>query len=75
MKGYVGLLCDRCEIGFYGDPTKGIPCKACECNPDGSLSMSCNINGVCQCFPNVLGAKCDQCAMDYVVENKTCKSI
>ena len=34
---------------------------ACACNTDGSLGVSCDENGRCNCRPGVLGEKCDQC--------------
>ncbi|KAG5838540.1 hypothetical protein ANANG_G00224730 [Anguilla anguilla] len=35
----------------------------CLCDPQGSLSAECNrVGGQCQCKPNVIGRRCDQCA-------------
>ncbi|KAF4079579.1 hypothetical protein AMELA_G00179560 [Ameiurus melas] len=35
----------------------------CKCDPLGSLSMICDVNGgQCRCRPNVVGRKCDSCA-------------
>ncbi|TSM04853.1 Laminin subunit beta-2 [Bagarius yarrelli] len=35
----------------------------CHCDPQGSLSVECKkIGGQCQCKPNVIGRRCDQCA-------------
>ncbi|CAB4034378.1 laminin subunit gamma-1-like, partial [Paramuricea clavata] len=34
---------------------------ACGCHADGSLGVSCDENGCCECRPGVLGVKCDQC--------------
>ncbi|XP_074646812.1 laminin subunit beta-1-like [Tubulanus polymorphus] len=35
----------------------------CDCDPMGSTSNECNtLGGQCQCKPNVIGRRCDQCA-------------
>ena len=34
---------------------------ACNCNPEGSLNVSCNEYGECNCKFGVLGIKCDSC--------------
>ncbi|KAJ8257557.1 hypothetical protein GJAV_G00186910 [Gymnothorax javanicus] len=35
----------------------------CLCDPQGSISAECNrVGGQCQCKPNVIGRRCDQCA-------------
>lgn len=37
--------------------------RACECDPQGSLSTVCDPNGgKCQCRSNVVGRNCDKCA-------------
>ena len=38
----------------------------CECNMDGSVDNSCDINtGKCTCKPNVSGDKCDESTEGY----------
>lgn len=40
----------------------GIPC---DCDPTGATSKMCNESGgTCNCKPNVIGRRCDQCALD-----------
>ena len=35
----------------------------CECDPIGSISSICDeFGGQCECRPNVIGRRCDQCA-------------
>ena len=39
---------------------------ACRCDPDGSVSSQCDgSTGRCDCLPNVVGARCDQCLSGY----------
>lgn len=40
-----------------------VPCTACQCDPQGSLSTLCESSGgQCRCRANVVGRNCDQCA-------------
>ncbi|XP_048212729.1 usherin [Perognathus longimembris pacificus] len=60
-----GLQCDTCREHFYGLDITG--CKACDCDPAGSLSGTvCDgETGQCRCKPNVGGRQCDRCSAGY----------
>ena len=72
--GHAGLRCERCEDGFFGDPTgaaTGNPtrCSDCQCNGNINTSLpdSCNTtSGECLlCIGNTGGTQCEQCADGY----------
>lgn len=81
QRGYSGLRCNRCSIGFYGDPMKiGSSCKECQCN--GNLNMkisnSCHPEtGKClNCTNNASGDHCELCKPWFyggAVYKKDCK--
>lgn len=70
-----GQHCQECMPFFYRDPQEDVSspymCRACDCNPNGSLdegicdSVNDPENGIeagaCHCKPNVKGRACDQC--------------
>eukprot|EP00069_Balaena_mysticetus_P017286 bmy_10504T0 len=62
-----GFYCDRCKDGFFGNPLAPNPadkCKACDCNPYGTVKQqsSCNpVTGQCECLPHVTGRDCGAC--------------
>lgn len=60
-KGARGLQCDTCGEHFYRSDAAG--CKACDCDPAGSLPGSvCDpATGSCRCRPHVGGQQCDKC--------------
>uniref|UniRef100_UPI00358F3273 laminin-like protein epi-1 n=1 Tax=Myxine glutinosa TaxID=7769 RepID=UPI00358F3273 len=67
-----GELCERCLLGFYGDPTVG--CRPCPC-PGTSDSgryhgISCSEDPstrkiTCNCHIGYAGAQCNVCAPGY----------
>ncbi|XP_012368221.2 laminin subunit gamma-1, partial [Octodon degus] len=62
-----GFYCDRCKDGFFGNPLAPNPpdkCRACACNPYGTVNQqrSCNpVTGQCECLPHVSGRDCGTC--------------
>ncbi|XP_071118715.1 laminin subunit alpha-2-like [Haliotis cracherodii] len=76
-EGYTGTRCERCSPGYYGNPLKlGSECKPCNCNKEGSVTASCDVNtGRCDCLPGIEGLKCDECDVHgFAVQNGTCVS-
>ena len=39
--------------------------SACDCNTEGSNGSSCNAGGICSCKAQIVGSKCDSCAVGY----------
>ncbi|RUS87348.1 hypothetical protein EGW08_004890, partial [Elysia chlorotica] len=68
-RGYDGRRCERCAVGYEGNPS--IPYQICRptnvqdiCDERGSLSSRTDpITGQCECKQNTEGARCDQCQL------------
>ncbi|KAF7233282.1 hypothetical protein EG68_04815 [Paragonimus skrjabini miyazakii] len=64
-----GARCERCSENYYGDPTKGVPCKPCDCsnNVDPREFGNCDgITGEClKCIFGTTGKRCEQCLPGY----------
>ncbi|XP_040264097.1 netrin-4-like [Bufo bufo] len=71
-----GHRCQRCQAGYYRDPTEPISsplvCKECSCNAVGSVNGTLNRSwkchpktGFCYCKPGVAGPYCDHCLRGY----------
>ncbi|KAJ8913194.1 hypothetical protein NQ315_009031 [Exocentrus adspersus] len=75
----MGPNCDQCKPFYYKDPQRDIQdpevCRACDCDPHGSLdggicdSVTDTVNalvaGSCHCKSNVEGRRCDICKNGY----------
>ena len=66
----VGCLCSALyQPNHYISPVKDAygrqPCLDCDCDPQGSTSLQCSVDGKCQCKPGVTGDKCDMCEANY----------
>ncbi|GAA56722.1 laminin gamma 1, partial [Clonorchis sinensis] len=64
-----GVRCERCAENYYGDPSKGIPCKPCDCsgNVDPREFGNCDgITGEClKCIFGTTGKHCEKCLPGY----------
>ncbi|XP_068699347.1 basement membrane-specific heparan sulfate proteoglycan core protein-like isoform X3 [Montipora foliosa] len=71
-----GLKCEKCMVGFYGDPTKGTPedCQECPCpltNSSNQFSRICKLDSddkpTCTaCQTGYTGRNCERCAKGYI---------
>ncbi|KAK7791103.1 hypothetical protein R5R35_012915 [Gryllus longicercus] len=60
--GYSGRRCERCDVGYEGNPIASQPCRpAAECDPAGSLQPRPDSSGRCRCKEYTTGARCNQC--------------
>ena len=66
-----GDHCETCQPGYYGDPTRGIPCLPCGCLPlNPNVVHTCTLESdglpTCDwCDVGHTGRKCDQCTNGY----------
>ncbi|KAJ8306057.1 hypothetical protein KUTeg_016602 [Tegillarca granosa] len=65
-QGYTGDRCERCDVGYYGNPrVVGGYCRRCNCNGniDYTVPGSCDsTSGVClKCLYNTEGERCERC--------------
>lgn len=59
-----GRACNLCAPGFYGDAVNLKDCQSCICDAVGTEHCD-NFIGTCNCYPNVIGEKCDRCEVDH----------
>lgn len=63
-----GERCERCKEAYYGLNDEPEGCKACTCNPVGTLpgGNPCDSEtGTCFCKRLVTGRNCDQCVEEH----------
>nr|XP_057915603.1 laminin subunit alpha-1 isoform X1 [Doryrhamphus excisus] len=76
LTGYEGRYCERCSLGYYGNPSlPGGSCTPCSCSEWGSQHPICDpLSGECECKAGVKGQTCDECAERHVLEGGECVS-
>ncbi|XP_073344237.1 laminin subunit alpha-1 [Pagrus major] len=74
--GYEGRYCERCSVGYYGNPSSpGGVCSSCNCSGWGSLRPLCDaLSGQCECKAGVKGRSCDQCDERHILQGGECVS-
>ncbi|KAG8009698.1 Laminin subunit alpha-1, partial [Nibea albiflora] len=74
--GYEGRYCERCSIGYYGNPSMpGGVCSRCSCSAWGSLQPLCDpLSGQCDCKAGVKGRSCDHCDKKHILQGGQCVS-
>ncbi|KAM8731402.1 laminin subunit alpha-1 isoform 1-T1 [Acanthopagrus schlegelii] len=74
--GYEGRYCERCSVGYYGNPSSpGGVCSSCNCSSWGSLRPLCDaLSGQCECKAGVKGQSCDQCDKKHILQGGECVS-
>ncbi|XP_070509893.1 basement membrane-specific heparan sulfate proteoglycan core protein isoform X10 [Chironomus tepperi] len=64
-RGYIGQRCEQCAPGYVGNPMSPSGCQPAPpppsyCDPTGTERVLSNRR--CECKPNVVGPRCDQCS-------------
>ncbi|XP_062236101.1 laminin subunit alpha-1 [Platichthys flesus] len=74
--GHEGRYCERCSVGYYGNPSsQGGRCSQCTCSRWGSAHSLCGAQtGQCECNPGVKGQSCDQCDERHILQGGECVS-
>ncbi|KAK5850322.1 hypothetical protein PBY51_014581 [Eleginops maclovinus] len=74
--GYEGRYCERCSVGYYGNPSlPGGVCLLCGCSDWGSESLLCDdVGGQCECKAGFRGRSCDLCEERHVLQEGVCVS-
>ncbi|XP_037816684.1 laminin subunit beta-1 [Lucilia sericata] len=62
-----GDHCEHCRDGFFGDALQQ-NCVQCDCDflgTNNTLQYCNRVTGQCPCLPNVVGLRCDECAVNH----------
>uniref|UniRef100_A0A672ITP8 Laminin, beta 2 (laminin S) n=1 Tax=Salarias fasciatus TaxID=181472 RepID=A0A672ITP8_SALFA len=71
LPNVVGLTCDHCAPNHW-NLAGGRGCQACGCDPNNSVTSSCNeFSGQCQCRDGFGGKTCTDCQENYWGDPRT----
>ncbi|XP_051046860.1 laminin subunit alpha-1 [Phodopus roborovskii] len=76
IPGYEGQYCERCSVGYHGNPrAAGGSCQKCNCSPQGSVHSDCDrASGQCVCKPGATGLRCEECLPRHILMESDCVS-
>ena len=64
--GFTGRTCSDCKPLYYSYPLYNpTECRWCNCDPSGSVNMTCDKSGQCLCRQNYFGSQCEQIRTGY----------
>ncbi|KAM4571448.1 laminin subunit beta-2 [Fundulus diaphanus] len=71
LPNVVGLTCDHCAPNHW-NLASGKGCEACSCDPNNSVTSSCNeFTGQCQCREGFGGKTCTDCEENFWGDPRT----
>ncbi|XP_010767747.1 laminin subunit beta-2-like, partial [Notothenia coriiceps] len=71
LPNVIGLTCDHCAPNHW-NLANGKGCDACGCDPNNSVTSSCNeFTGQCQCRDGFGGKTCTDCQENYWGDPRT----
>uniref|UniRef100_A0A3B3YPJ9 Laminin subunit beta-2 n=1 Tax=Poecilia mexicana TaxID=48701 RepID=A0A3B3YPJ9_9TELE len=71
LANVVGLACDHCAPNHW-NLASGNGCEACNCDPNNSVTSSCNeFTGQCQCREGFGGKTCTECGENFWGDPRT----
>ena len=69
-EGFTDRRCSTCKSGYYGFPVSApSQCVECNCNPSGSVNMTCDQSGQCFCRDFYFDRTCSSIRIGYFSAN------
>ncbi|XP_066933957.1 laminin subunit gamma-1-like [Clytia hemisphaerica] len=69
-EGFTDRRCSTCKPGYYGFPVSApSQCVECNCNPSGSVNMTCDQSGQCFCRDFYFDRTCSSIRIGYFSAN------